>query len=297
MTEKKSVLIFLVSLVLFSLVVLTSALAFTSSECISDSDCGSGQICIITDYGDGLCASSCTTNSDCPSGEGCGDANGDGLSECIQCSDDGNNYGTYSEVTGIDPNGAYFSGEYCYSSTLLKTGSCGEYASTTNQTLFTAYYDCTSLGSNYVCSQGACIPGCTSDSDCGSSETCDTDSSSSTYGSCIASYCGIGDAPCSNGQDDDSDGFIDYAGACTIGTTTYSCSSLGTNEYDTDVSSGISPSCSNACASLSGFYTEGDISCVSPLDTSESDSGSAAPEAVPPESFWTKLWNWIIFWK
>ena len=79
--------------------------------------------------------------------------------------------------------------------------------------------DCTTqVGSGYTCTDGLCTVtsesvSCTESSECASGEVCDS-------GAC-AEYCTIGEAECSDGIDNDGDGFVDYWGACYDGTTLY----------------------------------------------------------------------------
>jgi|APSaa5957512622_1039677.scaffolds.fasta_scaffold01431_2 hypothetical protein len=115
---------------------------------------------------------------------------------------------------------------------------------------------------------------CTDYTDCSDDEVC-------VEGLCVG-YCGFGDAVCSNGIDEDSDGSYDYYGACEVEGVVYPCyeeeeligyigqeycyfyNAIG--EWDN-------------CDEYSGAYLEGDSDCVSPLDTSEGTVSTATTES------------------
>ena len=119
---------------------------------------------------------------------------------------------------------------------------------------------------------------CTTNSGCDSGEVCDADL-------CVT-YCGIGEAQCSDGLDNDGDGFYDYFGTCDDPTSSVDCSDLKT-----------AGECSDACELTYGaVYTEEDGDCRSPLDT---DEGTGVETTYAPEEgqgFWAKLLDFLFFW-
>jgi len=100
-----------------------------------------------------------------------------------QCTDTDNGLDYTTQGTVTDSSGSYT--DYCSSNTQLV-----EYYCSNGQHAYT-YYDCSNLGSNYICQNGACIqqptpPPCTSNSDCpspsSSGDTC-------TYYTCENGQC------------------------------------------------------------------------------------------------------------
>ena len=149
---------------------------------------------------------------------------------------------------------------------------------------------------------------CSSLADCASGESC-------VDGGCVA-YCDIGETECSDGVDNDGNGYYDY-GYCDINHDgTYSstddalCSTIisdALSAYGNDFSADSSALayCDWACTDdtgTSGYYYEGDFidrdpGCFSPYDTVEVTLSAMAPETVSEEGFFSGLWNWIAFWK
>ena len=93
-----------------------------------------------------------------------------------------------------------------------------------------------------------------------------------------ADYCALGEAECSDGEDNDGDGTIDYWGFCSSG----DCTSVKTAD-----------DCESSCSS--DDYTSEDSDCYSPYDPYEGTEGvTAAPEYET--GFWERFFDWIIFW-
>lgn len=95
-----------------------------------------------------------------------------------------------------------------------------------------------------------------------------------------AGYCTIGEAECSDGENNDGDDGIDYFGYCSD----LDCSYFKSAEE-----------CKNSCT---GTYTEADSDCYSPLDTDESSAVMGAPAFAPEEEkgIFARFLDWIMFW-
>ena len=103
-----------------------------------------------------------------------------------------------------------------------------------------------------------------------------------------AEYCSIGEAECSDGVDNDGDGFYDYFGTCDDPTSSVFCSSLKT-----------AAECASACELISGaVYTEEDGDCISPLDIYEGTGTGATAYGAPEEEkgIFVRFIDWLVFW-
>ncbi|MSR86442.1 hypothetical protein EXS74_03540, partial [Candidatus Woesearchaeota archaeon] len=142
----------------------------------------------------------------------------------------------------------------------------------------------------YVCHSAVCIECMTDYTDaCATGYACDIDSASSTFHTCF-SDCSSGDTACADGyscgdsntcesdattsgvtdcndgEDDDSDGYYDYSGACLL-SDAVTISSCDDSTFSADFSSS---DCESYCETTLGgrFYTQ-DTGCIGADDLSE----------------------------
>lgn len=163
---------------------------------------------------------------------------------------------------------------------------------------------------------------CTSTTECIPGTVCED-------GVCTT-YCSIGETECSDGVDNDGDGAYDFWGACFTDSTDTELKDCSVYDFASECESncidiypapdyyGVDPDCRSpldndesgdpGCADgvdneptpdgLIDFPNDPD--CDSPEDTSEVTisltGGPSLSRAAEVQTFWQKVWDWLMFW-
>ena len=263
--------------------------------CTEDGDCGD----YICDEATGSCYTSCSSDEEC-NGAAC-DRKGDVyLGGCFPCTetDEGNDPIVKGSLTGVLAGYFYYAEveESCETEDLLAEYWCGG-GGTSNIYIYVEGFECSSLGENYSCSDGACVE--------------------------------EEENACANYVDDDSDGTIDFTGGCDIDRDEeldYICGcdrdgdgGLGSGEFmsyedcavfvgalrasvlygcDITPGSGGGYDASYQCTLTGETYMSSDSGCSSLGDDDESDEEEAelAPEEVREENIIARFFRWIFVW-
>ena len=173
------------------------------------------------------------------------------------CTDDG------SSVTGILSGGVY--GTYSDS---CSNGAVVDYSCDSTTHLVVAHTSDCSAGFTCDASTQACYSSCTAnDQACAAGYACIPVGAGVSTSSCgvDANNNGIADSldnTCTDGRDNDGDGYIDYysLGVCQSGTTVYNCYGEGV---------ATQAACQSYCSGVGGTYVYPDTDCVSATGSSE----------------------------
>ena len=272
-------------------------------SCTSNDECQADYVCN-TEIN--VCNFACTSNSDCSSDSACDTEN----SVCVACSetDSGQDYlNLGTSIGSFESIYTMSASDECNSRGHLIEYYCS--ASETNIQLNSEEISCEDeYGSEYVCSEGACVTYTCVDSDCDEGYTCDT-TNNVCYESCTSSDECSSDAACVTDpfdpsynqcvvctDPDDGEDFLTYGLATGVNSWGYlmeiedscrssslweiACVAQDGHDYITEIDEGL-------CSDL----YDSSYSCVD--GACESSTAMAAPGTQ--ESFIKRFFDWVFY--